>query len=101
MGLLLFGIYLVYKLRNASSESHKEKLVLSGSIFLELFVSLFAYSIRHLFWNQLTANQFLLLYCVRCHLTVTITLALVLGPKVSWPTLAERQLLHASYNTLF
>lgn len=83
MGLLLFGIYLVYKLRNASSEVYKEKLILSASLFIELFISALAYSIRHLFWNRLTPDQILILYCLRCQLTVTLTVALVFGPKVS------------------
>lgn len=83
MGFLLFGIYLVYKLRNASSEAHKEKLVLCASVFIELLVSGLTYTIRHLLWTQLTSDQLLLLYFVRCQLTVTPTVALIFAPKVS------------------
>lgn len=83
MALLLFGINLVYKLRNASSEAHKEKLVLSAAVFIELFVSALTYTARHFLWNQLSTNQILLLYCFRCQLTVSVTLGLVFGPKVS------------------
>lgn len=82
MGLLVFGIYLVYKLRNASGDVHKEKLVLCVPIFVELLVSGCAYSLRHAFWRQLTSNQLLALYFIRCQLTVSVGLALVFGPKV-------------------
>lgn len=84
MGLLVFGVYLVYKLRNASSEVYKEKLVLSVSLFIELFISLLAYTIRHSLWRQLSWQQLLILYCLRSQLTVSVTLILVFAPKVSW-----------------
>lgn len=83
MGLLLFGVHLIYKLRNAKSEVHKEKLILCGSIFAELLISAFAYSIRHVFWSRLTSDQLLLLYGIRCQFTVTLTVALIFAPKVS------------------
>lgn len=83
MALLIFGIYIIYKLRNASGEVHKEKLVLCLSIFIELFVSAVAYTIRHAFWNQLNSQEILLLYFLRCHLTVTLALSLIFAPKVS------------------
>lgn len=85
IGMLLFGIYLIYKLRNASTDAHKEKLVLSASVFIELLISTLAYIIRHTFWQQLSSDQLLVLYCARCQLTVTLTVALVFGPKVSRP----------------
>ena len=83
MGLLVFGIYLVYKLRNANSDVHKEKLALCAPIFIELLVSGCTYSLRHAFWRHLGSNQLLALYFIRCQLTVTVTLALVVVPKVS------------------
>lgn len=83
MALLLVAVYLVYKLRNASSDTHKEKFVLSASVFVELIVSSMCYAVRHAFWRQLHSNQMLLLDTTRSQLTVTLTLALVLGPKVS------------------
>lgn len=83
IGLLLFGIYLIYKLRNAGSDTHKDKLVLSVAVFIELLISTLAYIIRHTFWQQLSSDQLLILYCARCQLTVTLTVALVFGPKVS------------------
>lgn len=88
MGLLVFGIYLVYKLRNANSDVHKEKLALCAPIFIELLVSGCAYSLRHAFWRHLGSNQLLALYFIRCQLTVTVTLALVVVPKVSSASVA-------------
>lgn len=90
IGLLLFGIYLIYKLRNASSDAHKEKLVLSASVFIELLISTLTYIIRHMFWERLSSDQLLVLHCIRCHLTVTLTVSLVFGPKVSRITLDVR-----------
>ena len=83
IGLLLFGLHLVYKLRNASIEVHKEKTILSLAIFVELLISLALYLVRHSLWNSLSAEHLLLMHSIRCQLTVTLTVALVFGPKVS------------------
>lgn len=84
LGLLLFGLYLVYKLRNAKSDTHKEKLILCLAVALELVISLPLYTLRHALWNKFANNDhLLLLYAARCHLTVTLTVALVFWPKVS------------------
>lgn len=88
MGLLLFGLHLVYKLRNATSETHKEKVILCLAVAFELLTSILLYTVRHSFWNKLTnSDHLLVLYALRCQLTVTLTVALVFAPKVSchWP----------------
>lgn len=82
MALLLFGLHLVYKLRNASSEIHKEKLILCIAVFTELLISTLAYLTRHALWHRLGPDHLLVLYAVRCQLTVTLTVALVFAPKV-------------------
>jgi len=79
----MFGIYIVYKLKNASREVHKEKLVLCAPIFLELLLSSSLYTTRHLLWDKLSSNQMLLLYFLRCQLTISLTVALIFWPKVS------------------
>lgn len=79
----MFGLNLVYKLRNASSEVYKEKLVLSVTVFIGLLVSSAAYALRHTFWHRLTNNQLLLLYAFRCQLTVSLGIGLIFVPKVS------------------
>lgn len=83
MAMLLFGLHLVYKLRNASGELHKEKLILSVAVFVELLISAMAYAVRHALWHQLHADHLLALYALRCQLTVSLTVGLVFGPKVS------------------
>lgn len=83
--LLVCGLRLVYKLRNASGDSHREKLVLGVSVALELVVSSAFYLARHALWAQLTPDQLLLLYFGRNQLTVSVSLALVFAPKVSRP----------------
>ena len=83
MGLLFFGVHLVYKLRNLTSDVHKEKLILCVAVFVELFVSAFAYGLRHILWHSLDSDHLLVLYAIRCQLSVTSTIALVFGPKVS------------------
>ena len=81
--VLVFGLRLVYKLRNASSETHSEKPILSAAIFIELLVSLPTYALKHTLWDKLSSDQLLVLYAIRCQLTVTPTLALIFCPKVS------------------
>ena len=88
IALLLFGLRLVYKLRNASSEVHKEKLILCLAVALELTSSLLVYLVRHLLWSRLAQQEgdlwiLLPLYAARCQLTVTLTVLLVFIPKVS------------------
>lgn len=83
IALLLFGLHLVYKLRNASMDLHKEKLILGLAVAIELVISTFAYLIRHSLWHSLTGDHLLVLYAIRCQLTVTLTVVLVFGPKVS------------------
>jgi hypothetical protein len=79
----LFGLHLVYKLRNASMEVNKEKLILGLAVLIELITSALVYLIRHSLWRSLTSDHLLVLYAIRCQLTVTLTVALVFGPKVS------------------
>lgn len=99
IALLLFGVHLVYKLRNASIEVHKEKTILSLAIFVELLISLFLYLVRHSLWNSLSADHLLIMHSIRCQLTVTLTVALVFGPKVSLRTVAAAQCLSRALAT--
>lgn len=66
-------------------EVNKEKLILGLAVLLELITSTLAYLIRHSLWHSLAADQLLVLYAIRCQLTVTLTVVLVFGPKVSVP----------------
>lgn len=78
------GLRIVYKLRNAPSDTHKERPVLSWALLLELTVSGCSYALRHSLYESLDGDQMLVLYFLRCQLTVTLSLALVFGPKVSF-----------------
>lgn len=83
MGLLIFGIYLVYKIRNAKTEVQAEKLFLGAPVCLELIVSSLLYAVRHIFWNQLSPDQFLIMLCLRSLLCVALGTGLIVGPRVS------------------
>uniref|UniRef100_A0A6G1SQP3 Putative G-protein coupled receptor 158 n=1 Tax=Aceria tosichella TaxID=561515 RepID=A0A6G1SQP3_9ACAR len=82
IALLLFGLHLFYKLRNAPMEVNKEKLILGLAVLFELITSTLAYLIRHSLWHSLTSDHLLVLYAIRCQLTVTLTVLLVFGPKL-------------------
>ncbi|KAF7488855.1 Putative G-protein coupled receptor [Sarcoptes scabiei] len=80
---LLSGVYLTYRIRNAKKEIYKEKLTLTVSILLETIVSFTTYIIRHLFWSHpnLHPDHLLLLYAIRCQITITTTIIILFMPK--------------------
>lgn len=82
MGLLLFGIYLVYKIRNAKTEVRAEKLYLGAPVCMELIVSGCLYTVRHIYWDLLTTDQFLVLLCIRSLLSVALGTGLIVAPRV-------------------
>lgn len=85
---MLSGVYLTYCIRNAKKEIYKEKLTLSVSIYLETIVSLIIYVVKHSLWIHpgLNPDHLLLLYAIRCQLTVTPIIMILFMPKVSTPT---------------
>nr|XP_046916321.1 probable G-protein coupled receptor 158 [Dermatophagoides farinae] len=80
---LLSGVYLTYRIRNAKKEIYKEKLTLTISILLETIVSFFTYVIKHAFWSHpsLHPDHLLLLYAIRCQITITTTIIMLFMPK--------------------
>lgn len=64
-------------------EVNKEKLILGLAVLAELITSALVYLVRHSMWHSLTSDHLLVLYAIRCQLTVTVTVLLVFGPKVS------------------
>uniref|UniRef100_A0A6P6Y6X6 Uncharacterized protein LOC113794354 n=1 Tax=Dermatophagoides pteronyssinus TaxID=6956 RepID=A0A6P6Y6X6_DERPT len=80
---LLSGVYLTYRIRNAKKEIYKEKLTLTISILLETIVSFFTYVIKHAFWSHpsLHPDHLLLLYAIRCQVTITTTIIMLFMPK--------------------
>lgn len=99
---MVFGLYLALQLRGASgrfiasmggrcnlSDVYNaiamERRALTISLCLELIISGLFYTCRHIpgLTNILSSEQIFLLYFARTHLTVTISLCFILGPKVS------------------
>ncbi|OTF72517.1 sweet-taste receptor-like protein, partial [Euroglyphus maynei] len=80
---LLSGVYLTYRIRNAKKEIYKEKITLTISILLETIVSFFTYVIKHTFWSHpsLHPDHLLLLYAIRCQITITTTIILLFMNK--------------------
>ncbi|KAF2358020.1 GPCR family 3 C-terminal protein [Trinorchestia longiramus] len=101
MFFLVFGLYLAFQLRGASgrfiasmggrcnlSNEYKalamERRALTVALCLELLVSSLLYSLRHLpfVMHSLHPDQVFLLYFVRVHLTITVSMVLIIGPKL-------------------
>ncbi|XP_047736540.1 probable G-protein coupled receptor 158, partial [Hyalella azteca] len=98
---LVFGLYLAFQLRGASarfiasmggrcnlSSEYKalavERRALTVALCLELLVSCVLYVIRHAphAISSLHPDQLFLLYFVRVHLTITLSMVLIIGPKL-------------------
>lgn len=80
---LLSGVYITYCIRNARREIYKEKWTLCSIVYLELVISTITYALRHLLYQNLHPDYLFSLYFLRCQLTVTLALILLLFPKVS------------------
>lgn len=78
---LLFGIYLCYCVRSAPSDYGEGKYI-TIAICNETVMSTVLYFARHCLWLSLDPDYLFLMYFIRCQLTVTVTLALLLGPKL-------------------
>lgn len=53
------------------------------SLHVMCMLCIFLCIFRHVYWLNLHPDYLFLMYFVRCQMTVTITLLLVYGPKVS------------------
>ncbi|KAI1303723.1 Nose resistant to fluoxetine protein 6 [Halotydeus destructor] len=79
---LLTGLYITYSIRNARQEVYREKWTLCFCVYIETIISSCLYIVRHLFWSRLHPDYMFLLYLIRCQLTVTIVLIMLIGPKL-------------------
>ncbi|XP_053200998.1 probable G-protein coupled receptor 158 [Panonychus citri] len=79
---LLTGVYITYCIRNAKPEVYGEKCSLCCSIYIEIIVSTITHILRHIAWGKIHPDYLLLLHAIRCQLTVTLILAILLGPKI-------------------
>ena len=85
-GEILFlatGVYMTWCIRNARIEIYREKWYLCSVIYIETMISSITYVLRHIFYSKIHPDYTYLMYFIRCQLTVTLGLALILGPKVS------------------
>ncbi|GAB1597297.1 probable G-protein coupled receptor 158 [Argonauta hians] len=78
---LIFGIYLCYCVRSAPSD-YGEGRYITIAICNETLISTVLYFARHGLWLTLDPDYLFLMYFMRCQLTVTVTLILLLGPKL-------------------
>ncbi|RWS15613.1 sweet-taste receptor-like protein [Dinothrombium tinctorium] len=79
---LVTGIYITYCIRNARPEIYDEKWTLCVCVYLETIISTITYIIRHIFWSRLHPDYIFALCLIRCQLTVSVILILLLGPKI-------------------
>lgn len=83
-----FGLYLAWQLSKAAGDSGEvgelcERRGLTVALLLELLASTVLYAGRHILWLRAHPDHAFLAYFARTHLTVTLSLLLILVPKVS------------------
>ncbi|CAH1788353.1 unnamed protein product [Owenia fusiformis] len=78
---LCLGIYLCYCTRSAPSD-YNESRYISWAIYNETVVSALVHITRHFLWLSMHPDYIFLMYFVRCQLTVTTTICLVIAPKL-------------------
>lgn len=91
---LLTGVYITYCIRNARREIYKEKWTLCSIIYVELVISTVTYVLRHIFYQSIHPDIIFMLYFARCQLTVTLSLILLLTPKVSYGSIPDHHSFH-------
>ncbi|XP_074662488.1 metabotropic glycine receptor-like [Tubulanus polymorphus] len=97
---LVLGIYLCYCVRSAPSEYLETKFI-SWAIYNETVISGLLHIIRHFVWLHVNPDFTFLMYFIRCQLTVSTTLILVLGPKLWFAHRppSEDQIRNRAYST--
>uniref|UniRef100_A0A1I8JK74 G_PROTEIN_RECEP_F3_4 domain-containing protein n=1 Tax=Macrostomum lignano TaxID=282301 RepID=A0A1I8JK74_9PLAT len=78
---LAFGLFYCYCVRSAPSDCGEVRCI-TAALALELCVSLAYHVARHFVQTSLHPDYVYLMYFGRCHATVTVTAALVLGPRL-------------------
>ncbi|XP_050734081.1 probable G-protein coupled receptor 158 isoform X2 [Eriocheir sinensis] len=82
-----FGLYLAWQLSKAAGDSGEvgelcERRGLTAALLLELLASTVLYAGRHVLWLRAHPDHAFLAYFARTHLTVTLSLLLLLVPKL-------------------
>ncbi|MEQ2263148.1 hypothetical protein XENORESO_003607 [Xenotaenia resolanae] len=78
---LLWGVYLCYAVRTIPSAFHEPRYI-AVAIYNELLISAIFHIIRFSVAPGLHPDWMLMLFFAHIHLTVTVTLGLLLIPKV-------------------
>ncbi|KAM5235142.1 metabotropic glycine receptor [Ctenodactylus gundi] len=79
---LLWGIYLCYAVRTVPSAFHEPRYM-AVAVHNELIISAIFHTIRFVLASRLQSDWMLMLYFAHTHLTVTVTIGLLLIPKFS------------------
>uniref|UniRef100_H3A5N2 G protein-coupled receptor 158 n=1 Tax=Latimeria chalumnae TaxID=7897 RepID=H3A5N2_LATCH len=80
---LLWGIYLCYAVRTVPSAFHEPRYM-AVAVHNELIISAVFHTIRFILASRLHPDWILMLFFAHTHLTVTVTLGLLLVPKKTW-----------------
>ncbi|XP_053569906.1 probable G-protein coupled receptor 158 [Bombina bombina] len=79
---LLWGVYLCFAVRTVPSAFHEPRYM-AVAVHNELIISAIFHTIRFVLASRLQPDWMLMLYFVHTHLTVTVTVGLLLIPKFS------------------
>nr|XP_033788780.1 LOW QUALITY PROTEIN: probable G-protein coupled receptor 158 [Geotrypetes seraphini] len=79
---LLWGVYLCYAVRTVPSAFHEPRYM-AVAVHNELIISAVFHTIRFILASRLQPDWMLMLFFVHTHLTVTVTIGLLLIPKFS------------------
>ncbi|XP_027697328.1 probable G-protein coupled receptor 158 [Vombatus ursinus] len=79
---LLWGVYLCYAVRTVPSAFHEPRYM-AVAVHNELIISAIFHTIRFVLASKLQSDWMLMLYFAHTHLTVTVTIGLLLIPKFS------------------
>ncbi|XP_042542071.1 probable G-protein coupled receptor 158 [Dipodomys spectabilis] len=79
---LLWGVYLCYAVRTVPSAFHEPRYM-AVAVHNELIISAIFHTIRFVLASRLQSDWMLMLYFAHTHLTVTVTVGLLLIPKFS------------------
>ncbi|KAM8967675.1 metabotropic glycine receptor [Pelodytes ibericus] len=82
MLFLLWGVYLCYAVRTVPSAFHEPRYM-AVAVHNELIISALFHTIRFVLAPKLQPDWMLMLFFVHTHLTVTVTIGLLLIPKFS------------------
>ncbi|XP_074051172.1 metabotropic glycine receptor [Macrotis lagotis] len=79
---LLWGVYLCYAVRTVPSAFHEPRYM-AVAVHNELIISAIFHTIRFVLASKLQSDWMLMLFFAHTHLTVTVTIGLLLIPKFS------------------